>query len=171
MAMKIAARYANGVFTPETDSPLSEGAHVWLAYEDRFAPTLPDGSPLWVAARRFERAFDNGVWSDEDVREGCRLAWETMREAIARAADERGWAHDTLDDLRGVLDGLDGEESSKEMGYSARFYAALAFYHCADSVPGDYAAMPYKDVRDFQNGLETSQRLLDELGNGVGSRG
>lgn len=161
MANKIGVTYANGAFAPDREVSLREGAKAWMWFEERFAPSLPCGSPLGAAERRFELAFANGVWNETEVREGCRLAWNAAKDAIARIAGQRGWAHETIDDLRDAIRRLDAGERVDV--YGGKFLFAMMFYHCAEDEIDDYALIIFEDIRGITDALIVVQALIDML--------
>lgn len=167
MAMKITATYADGVFTPEAPVALPEGASIWMALEDRFAPALPEGSPLAAAERAFAAAFANGGWDEARAREGCVLAWNVARQAMASAAEARGWPYKSdIDLLRAAkaLDGLDanGKFLDKPRCYY-RYRAAEIFRDRAIMEDGQDMSPLLAEVRQFEDGLWAIHNLVNEI--------
>ena len=112
------------------------------------------------------RAFDA-----DDTREGSRLMWEASKSAISAVAEQRGWPHETYDDLRQVIYRLDhdGSPSRFEIDALRTFlvkFTSADLYH--DYIETDEEEWDYSDeFLTTRDDLKYEQkfilRLIDSL--------
>ena len=85
------------------------------------------------------RAFDA-----DEIREGSRLMWEASKSAISAVAEQRGWPHETCDDLRQVIYRLDHDGENAPMkvnplkSYFVKFTIAGIYRERGETEDGEY---------------------------------
>ena len=116
------------------------------------------------------RAFDA-----DDIREGARLMWEASKSAISAVAEQRGWPHETYDDLRQVLYRLDHDGSPSLMetnplkSYWAKFTAAYLYrdYIVTEEDEWDYSDEFLTTREDLKYEQKFIWPLIDSLADEV----
>ena len=96
-----------------------------------------------------DRAFDDG-----DIRLGSQKLWDAASSLVTIIAKQRGWPHETPDDLGEAAEGL-SEEYDYEPDLSAEFGAAR---ECLENV-----GRPFMKQRDIDYVRETVPAFIDDL--------
>ena len=112
------------------------------------------------------RAFDA-----DEVREGCRLLWEASRTGISAVAEQRGWPHETRDDLKRTLHYLDHEgdppliKAAPLQSYFGKFVTAEMYLEHAvtEDDEWDFDGEFREDDESLRNGQKSIKILIDRL--------
>ena len=163
MGKKIPAIYKNGAFVPDREVQWSEGGKAWIEIDERFAPSLPPGSPLLAAEREFEIAFANGGYDPDRANAGCALAWAEISAAIRRAMGASGWEGDELAYML-HLDGLEkNDEDDARVSWVSRYGLAKDFRDRTELPDGECCTSLRDEPWQFESALEIADGLILNL--------
>ena len=177
MIVSASVKYAGGVFVPDGDIMLNEGANATAIYmpSEHIPPAgLPerDTRARAEALSLLDGAFEPNGKDKVRLIRACRLAWDAAWMYVKRASERQGWACDTIEDgelnmfrLGGVsIDDMSGGDIGLFQSYCAarRFYergygGTRVYYHRKEW----QRRLGIGDVRDLARRL-TRRRLRRE---------
>ena len=115
-----------------------------------------------------DRAFD----ADENEREGSRLMWEATIAGISAVAISRGWAHETIEDVKLTVHRLDelGEQPRSYIFsnmHSTKFSLAKIFLEHAETADDDWEWPEFRwsepEFHDSRKSLKLYMDTLEKL--------